>query len=76
MKNFLFWITRISGMSLVVFQFYRYCFNNSVDWEILKEKSIMYDLTYLLGFNLFALAGIFLIFISHKIRKRNYSTRE
>jgi hypothetical protein len=76
MKNFLFWLTRITGMSLVVFQLYRYCFDDFADWETLKEKSMIYDLTYLLGFNLFLLTGILLIFISYKIRKRSNPARE
>ncbi|MBS1599719.1 MAG: hypothetical protein JST75_15950 [Bacteroidetes bacterium] len=76
MKNFFFWLTRVLGMSLVVFQLYRYIFSDVADWENFKGKSIFYDLSYLVGFNLFLLAGILLIFISNKIRKRNYSARQ
>jgi len=76
MKNFFFWLTRVIGMSLVLFQLYRYSFDNTLQWETFKDKSILYDFSYLLAFNVFLLLGIFLIFISYKLRRKNYSARE
>jgi hypothetical protein len=69
MKNFFFWLTRISGMSLIIFQLYKYFFDHAFKWETFSGKSFFYNLGFLVGFNLFFLAGIVLIFISYKIRK-------
>lgn len=76
MKNFFFWLTRIIGMSLVLFQLYRYAFENPLQWESFKDRSILYDFSYMLAFNVFLLLGIILIFISYKLKKKDYSVRE
>jgi hypothetical protein len=76
MKIFFFWLTRLAGMSLILVQVYKYFFNYTFKWETFTGKGLFYDLAFLFGFNLFLLAGIILIFISYKIRKKNYFTRE
>jgi len=74
MRIFFFWFTRMSGICLILFQVYHYLFDNGFQWDHLKGQSLIYDLSYLIGFNLFLLAGFFLILISIIIRKKNYST--
>jgi len=76
MKIFFFWLARLSGMSLILFQLYKYFFNYTFLWETFKGKGLFYDLGFLLGFNLYLLSGIFLIFISYIIRKNNYPGKE
>jgi hypothetical protein len=60
---------------LILFQLYHYCFSNGFKWDHLKGGSIIYYLGYLIGFNLFLIAGIILILISAGIKKKIYSAR-
>jgi len=74
MKNFLCWTLRLVGIASIVVQLFKYA-NHRVNLvDELKEKTFFYDLAYLVGYNLFLLIGVVLIFISIAIGKKNHST--
>jgi hypothetical protein len=58
------------GVLLILFQGYKYLFGNSFNNELFKTKSLVFEIAYLGGFNIFLLLGIFFIFLANKIRTR------
>jgi len=76
MKNFFFWLTRISGMSAIVFQFHRYVLTDASSWQSIENKSIFYIIAYLTAFNSYLIAGMILIVISHQIKHGNHSASD
>jgi len=76
MKNFLFWLTRICGMSAIVFQFHRYVLTDAGSWQSMENKNIFYIVAYFTAFNSYLIAGMILIVISHHIRRGNHSASD
>ena len=67
MKKTIYLLTKSLGIGLILFQLYIY-FSQPVGTETFKEKHFFYNLSFLIGYNLYLLSGMFLILVAYIIK--------